>query len=137
MSAPEETYREQYGRYSLTGIRVGGLNHFFSLHIVNSQLTVQYELHVLVLQNLTHKLLSCTSFDCVLKSCMCVRTFFNVLFTCILGQVPLSCAVPIVIWSSCPNVQLLMVLLNNEKNYCVSEAHDFWLENYGCSEDFY
>ena len=45
-----------------------------------------------------HKKKVCTSFDCVLKSCMCVCTFFNVLFTCILGQVPLSCAVPIVIW---------------------------------------
>ena len=33
--------------------------------------------------------------------------------------------------------KLLMVLLNNEKNYGFSEAHDFWLENYGCSEDCY
>ena len=33
--------------------------------------------------------------------------------------------------------KLLMMLLNNEKNYCFSEAHDFWLENYGCSEDCY
>ena len=34
-------------------------------------------------------------------------------------------------------LKLFVVLLNNEKNYCFSEAHDFWLENYGCSEDFY
>ena len=33
--------------------------------------------------------------------------------------------------------KLLTVLLNNEKNYGFSEAHDFWLENYGCSEDCY
>ena len=81
-----------------TGVRVERVKPFFSLHIVHSLLTAQYELHVLVLQNLTHELLLCTSFDCVLKSCMCVCTFFNVLFTCILGQVSLSCAVPIVIW---------------------------------------
>ena len=98
LSAPEETYREQYGRYSLTGVRVERVKPFFSFHIVHSLLTAQYELHVLVLQNLTHELLLCTSFDCVLKSCMCVCTFFNVLFTCILGQVSLSCAVPMVIW---------------------------------------
>ena len=76
------------------GLGWRGLNHFFSLHIVHSLLTAQYELHVLVLQNLTHKFLLCTSFECVLKSCVCVHTFFNVLSACILGQVP----VPIVIW---------------------------------------
>ena len=34
---------------------------------------------------------------CFEKLHVCTH-FFNVLFTCILGQVPLSCAVPIVIW---------------------------------------
>ena len=58
-----------------------GLNHFFSLHIVHSLLTVQYELHVLVLQNLTHELLLCTSFECVLKSCVCVYTLFLMCFS--------------------------------------------------------
>ena len=34
-------------------------------------------------------------------------------------------------------LKLLVVLLNNEKNYGFSDAHDFWLEKYGCSEDCY